>query len=186
MKQVREILKIDNFDPMEIDISRITAVSDQIPQEGYIDPSMAERLATVCLQAADFCVDLLAQATLYLSHCDAKRRTAKAHAINRGISRKVPSTIVKETAACDEEYIESMNNYNLALAWHTWLETKRDTLIKTHHLCKDLVRKTESTSTNWTPSNEVELPRASKASFMEESTKNTKSTSKVTGPVSWT
>lgn len=137
----REILKIKDFDPMNVDVTFLEDVSSQIPSEGAISGPMAEQLATACLYAADKCCDLLAQATLYLSHCDGIKREAKAIAISECLSRKVPSTIVREVCASDEKLIKVSNQYDIALAWHTWLEAKRDTLVKTHHLCKDLIRK---------------------------------------------
>jgi hypothetical protein len=140
---MKKILTIDDFDPMNVDTSFLEQVSAEIPQEGYIDPAMAERLATITLIAADKCSDLLAQATLYLSHSDSKRRTTRASVIKRLLSEKVPSTIVKEVYCDDHQYVRDDNKYNMALAWSTWLENKLTTLLKTHHLCKDLIKKSE-------------------------------------------
>jgi len=184
---IREILRIDNFNPLDVDISFLKEVSNMIPQGGYIDPAMAEQLATICLRAADFCVDLLGQSTLYLSHCDAQRRASKAEAILDCLSNKVPSTIVKEVALSNADYVEKTNLYNMALGWHTWLEAKRETLIKTHHLCKDLVRKSESSAnTNWEPS----IPESSRAtkSFLskEDDLPSNNKHKKEVGSTSWT
>lgn len=139
--KAREILSISNFNPLEVDIAFLNDVTDQIPEEGYIDPAMAERLATATLRAADRCVDLLAQSTLYVSYCDAERRSAKSSAINAKISSGVSATIAKEAFSDDENFTTATNKYNLAFAWQTWLENKMDTLLKTHHLCKDLAKK---------------------------------------------
>ena len=139
----RQFLNIDNFDPLEIDISFLEDVTSQIPTQGFMDQSMAEHLATVTLSAADKCVDLLAQATLFLSHCDANKRAAKSSVIKDMLVRKVPSTVVKDLYADEPAYIIHSNKYNMALAWSTWLENKYATLLKTHHLCKDLVKKTD-------------------------------------------
>ena len=160
--RIKEILSIDNFDPLNIDISFRDSVSNQVPQEGYMDPAMAEHLATTTLRAADTCIDLLAQATLYLSHCDAQRRSVRSQVIKTLQDRKVPSTIVKEVYADDERYLTITNKYNLALALSTWLENKHDTLLKTHHLCKDLIRKSQGTqgASNW-ESSETSRPRLS-------------------------
>lgn len=183
--KVREILRIKDFDPLDVDITFLKDVSAQIPQEGYIDPAMAEKLATVCLTAADKAADLLAQATLYLSHCDANRRSARASAIADALARKVPSTLAKELCATDTAYQKSCDKYDVALGWHTWLETKRDTLIKTHHLCKDLVRKfDDNMSTNWDPP-EPEAKTTARPFIEEESADEVELTKKV-GKISWT
>ena len=150
--KIPEVLNIDSFDPMGVDVSYIQEVADQIPR-GAIQVSIADNLATITLAAADRCGDLLAQSTLYLSHCDATRRAAKSKAIKEASSRKVPSTIVKETVSDDEEFVKATNKYNIALAWHTWLENKHASLLKTHHLCKDLLKRGDAqlSAAGWTP-----------------------------------
>lgn len=163
--KIREILNINNFDPLNVDIVFLEQVSAQIPQGGYMDPAMAEHLATATLGAADKCIDLLAQSTLYLSHCDAQRRSVRSKVIKELQDRKVPATIVKEVYADDPTYLESTNKYNLALALSTWLENKHDALLKAHHLCKDLIRKSEGvrTASSWEASEEGGTFRVSQA-----------------------
>lgn len=167
---MRKILSINNFDPLEVDVSFLEQVSNQVPQEGYIDPAMAEHLATSTLRAADRCIDLLAQATLYLSHCDAQKRATRSRVIKALQDQKVPATIVKEVYADDEEYLRVTNIYNMALALSTWLENKHDALLKTHHLCKDLIRKTQGVlgASNWEGSEESSRPRISSQVRQEE------------------
>ena len=141
---MKKVLTIDNFDPLKVDVSFLEDVSEQIPQEGFMDAAMAEHLATSTLRAANFCIDLLAQSTLFLGHCDSQRRSVKSKLIKQMMSNKTPSTLAKDVFQDEEEYIEVENKYNMALAWSTWLENKYDALLKTHHLCKDLIRKNES------------------------------------------
>ena len=179
----REILHIDNFKPLDVDITFLNRVSSQIPQAGYIDPAMAEKLATVCLQAADSCSDLLAQATLYMSHCDARRRSTKAEAISRALDRKVASTIVKEVCESDPDLQRVTGEYNVALTWLKWLELKRDTLVKTHHLCKDLIRKHDGSNTNWESS---EISTSNVPSSEGESSEAAPQLTRKNGQVSWT
>ena len=151
---MRKILNIDSFDPLEVDVSFLESVSAQVPEEGFMDPAMAEHLATVTLKAADVCIDLLGQSTLYLAHCDAQKRSVKATVIKNLLSEKKPSTVVKEIFADDDQYVEVSNKYNMALALNTWLENKHESLMKTHHLCKDFIRKSESLqgASGWEPS----------------------------------
>ena len=161
---IRQILNIENFDPLNIDVVFLENVSDKIPQEGYMDPAMAEHLATVTLRAADKCIDLLAQSTLYLSHCDSQRRSVRSKVIKVLQDQKVPATIIKEVYCDNEQYIEITNKYNIAFALNTWLENKHDALLKTHHLCKDLIRRAQGTqgASSWEPSDYepvVETPR---------------------------
>lgn len=167
MIKSREVLNIDNFNPLDVDITFIKDISTQLPDEGYMDPAMAERLATSTLKAAELCDDLLGQSVLLLSHCDALKRSAKSKVIGELLAVKTPSTVVKELYADKPEYIEATNEYNKALAWNTWLSNKHSTLIKTHHWCKDFVRKTEGTfgGAAWEPAENV-------ATNLEKPTKN--------------
>ena len=137
-------LSINNFNPENIDVSFLEMVTGQIPSTGSINPSTAESLATLTLKAADLCGDLLGQSTLYLAHCDGGKRSAKSVAIKQLLSEKKPSTVVKEIFADDDTYVIANNKYNMALAWHTWLQNKQGTLIKTHHLCKDLLKESHA------------------------------------------
>jgi len=173
-----QFLNIDNFDPLKVDVSFLEDVTSQIPSQGYMDNAMAEHLATVTLSAADSCVDLLAQATLFLSHCDANKRAAKSKVIKDMLMRKVPSTVVKDLYADEPEYLTHSNKYNMALAWSTWLENKYATLLKTHHLCKDLVKKTDGIlSASGFQSNHE--PRSAREIIMRENEE------RVPGKTSW-
>ena len=147
-------LKIDDFDPEKVDVSFLEKVAGQIPDTGSINPAGAENLATLTLKAADLCGDLLGQSTLYLAHCDGLKRSAKSVAIKTLLANKKPSTVVKEIFADDPDFVRANNKYNMALAWHTWLQNKQGTLIKTHHLCKDLIREAKNLqgASGWEPS----------------------------------
>ena len=114
---------------------------------------MSEQLASTTLMAADKLVDLLAQSVYYESHCSAVVRATKATVINEMLSNKRPTTVVKEIFADDPRYVEASNKYNMALAWKSWLENKHANLLKTHHLCNDLLQKAEAQLGNasWTP-----------------------------------
>lgn len=152
--KIKQILNIDDFDPLNVDVAFLDKVSAQIPDKGYMDPAMAEHLATATLKAADYCIDLLGQSTLYLAHCEAQKRSIKASVIKDLLDNKKPSTIVKEIFADNEDYQDISNKYNMALALHTWLENKHAALLKTHHLCKDFIRKSEGLQgmSGWEPS----------------------------------
>lgn len=158
---MKKILTIESFDPLEVDVSFLDEVSKNIPQEGFMDAAMAEQLATLTLKAANYCIDLLAQSTLFLGHCDSLRKAVKSKLIKTMMVNKVPSTLAKDAFADEPEYLEANNKYNMALAWSTWLENKYDALLKTHHLCKDLIRKNEGLRplSDWTEAN---FQRASK------------------------
>ena len=176
--KAKEILNIEGFNPLSVDVSFLKNVSAEIPEEGYMDLAMAERLAGATLKAAELCDDLLGQAVLLLSDRDAHRRATKSRVISELLNRKVPSTIVKELYADDPDYIKISNEYNIALAWHSWLENKHGTLVKTHHWCKDFVRKAQGSyeASGWESSNSEKSLRSKLDSSDEEVRQTSKST----------
>jgi hypothetical protein len=153
MKRQRSFLSIDNFDPLEVDISFLDEVTDTFPVQGAMDGPMAEQFATATLMAADRCTDLLAQSIVFLGHCDTAKRSAKARAIRDSLNNKVPSTVAKDVSSDGIDFVEAENKYNVALAWNTWLQSKNDALIKMHHLCKDFLKNSEMTKgiSGWHP-----------------------------------
>jgi len=153
MNRQKSFLSIDDFDPMQVDISFLDEVTDSFPSQGAMDFAIAEQLATATLMAADHCTDYYAQSIVFLGHCDTKKRAAKARAIRNSLTNKVASTVAKDVSADDYDYIEAENKYNIALAWNTWLQGKNDALIKMHHLCKDFIKNNEMLKgiSSWQP-----------------------------------
>jgi len=138
--RVGDILKIKDFDPMNVDVSYIQSTIEKIPKDGTIDLHEAERLATMFLRCADYCADLIAQAIRLLGHRDAQKKSQKSTAIERKIKEKVPATAAREVYGNDEGYIKACNEYTEVQAWHTWISQKYDNLIRAHVLCKDIMK----------------------------------------------
>jgi len=149
MKEVRvgDLLKLKDFDPMNVDVTYISETLDRIPKDGTIDINEAECLATIFLRCADYCDNLFAQAIRYAGYTDAKKRSEKANAIERKIGQKVAGTIARETYSNDPQFEQSCDRATDAQAFLTWITQKRDNLIKAHVLCKDLL-KSHSTTRN--------------------------------------
>lgn len=138
--RVGDLLNIDNFDPMNVDVGYIRQTLALIPKDGTINLHEAERLATVFLRCADFCDDVLAQAIRYLGRRDAGKKAEKASAIERKVANKVAGTTARETYGNDPIYITAADAHTDAQAFLTWITQKRDNLIKAHVLCKDLMK----------------------------------------------
>lgn len=141
-KQIRlgDLLSIENFDPMNIDVGYIQGVSHKIPRDGSIDLNEAERLATVFLSCADYCGELISQAVRLAGFRDANKKSKKGDAIERKIAGKTPATTARETYSNDNEYIKAAQSHTDAEAFLTWIKLKYDNLIKAHVLCKDLLK----------------------------------------------
>lgn len=134
-----DILNIDSFDPMDLDITYIKDTINEIPKDGLIDINDAERLATIILRCADYCGDILAKAARYSGYKETLKRASKSAAIYRKIKEKITPTVAKEAYADDEEFIEASNNATTAEALLKWLDEKYQNLIKAHILCKNIL-----------------------------------------------
>lgn len=134
-----DILNIDGFDPMAIDVTYIKETMEEMPKDGLIDINNAERLATMFLRCADYCGDLLAKALRYLGHKETLKRAGKSSAVYRKIKEKVTPTVAKEAFADDDEYIRVANEATDAEALLKWIDEKYQDLIKAHIMCKSIL-----------------------------------------------
>lgn len=139
IKTTRDILNIDGFDPMGLDITYIKDTMAEIPEDGVIDINNAERLATIFLRCADYCGDLVAKATHYWGYKETQQRAQKSGAIYRKIKEHITQTVAKEAYADDQEYIKAANEATTAEALVKWLDEKYQDLIKGHILCKNIL-----------------------------------------------
>lgn len=141
-KQVRlgDLLNIDGFDPMNVDVSYIQGTSHMIPRDGSIDLHEAERLATVFLSCADYCGELISQAVRLTGFRDADKKSKKGDAIERKIAEKTPATTARETYGNDPAYVRATEAHTDAETFLIWIKMKYENLIKAHVLCKDLMK----------------------------------------------
>lgn len=143
---VGEVLKLDgrSFDPMTIDTNDIRVLSDAMPKDGNIDTNNAEVLATKYLRGADLCGELIAIATAYVS----KTKDAKQRAYNYAfLVKSEPISRIKTDkmriafAELDDDYMVGCEDYNKAVAFFKWIESKHSSFIKMHYLCRSVVKR---------------------------------------------
>jgi len=140
-----DILSIEGFDPMDLDITYVQTTIEKIPLDGVIDINNAENLATLFLRCADYCGDLLAQAARFSGERETEKRSQKSASIYRKIKEKVTPTVAKEAYADDDQYIEAANGATAAESLLKWLEEKHANLIRAHILCKNLLARHSET-----------------------------------------
>ena len=142
---VGELLRTDDqqFDPMNLDTSDIQELSEAMPRDGNIDIANAEVLATKYLRGADMCGELIAIAAAYVG----KTRGSKLKAYNFAFLVKSESNPRIKTdkmrvafAELDQDYLDAYDNYNKAIAFSKWVESKYSSFIKMHYLCKNIVK----------------------------------------------
>jgi len=152
---VGDILRSDSkFDPMELDTSEIRELSNSMPKDGNIDLNNAEVLATKYLRGADLCGELLAMAIAYSS----KTKDEKQRAYNQAFLVKSSNIGSIKTdkmrvayAELDSEYSEACEKYNKAAAFKIWIESKKDSFIKAHYLCRNILKRgyEHENASNW-------------------------------------
>ena len=141
-QQVRlgDLLKIDGFDPMNVDVGYVQRISHMVPRDGSIDLHEAEKLATMFLACADYCGELISQAVRLVGFRDADRKSQKGDAIEKKIAGKTPATTARETYSNDPDYVVAAKAHADAEAFLVWIKQKYENLIKAHVLCKDLLK----------------------------------------------
>jgi len=130
-----------SFDPMDIDLSEIKALSGAIPRDGNIDTNNAEVLATKYLRGADMCAELLAIATAHAQKSDTLKKKAYGDAaLNKSAKAGVKTDKSRAWfAETDDDYIEASNRYSEAIAFVRWINNKYDSFNKMHYMCKKIL-----------------------------------------------
>jgi len=140
---VRELLngKDQKFDPMDIDLSEIKALSEALPKDGNIDLNNAEVLATKYLRGADLCAEMLAIATAYAQKADTLKKKAYSEAaLNKSVKAGVKTDKSRAWfAEMDDDFIEASNKYSEAVAFVRWINNKYDSFNKMHYMCKKIL-----------------------------------------------
>jgi len=159
--RIGDILKLEDFNPMDVDVTYIQQTIGMIPKSGMIDINQAEQLATVFLRCADYCSDMVAQATRFVGNKDAMKRAAKGTAIETKIAGGTPATTSRETYGNDPNYIKATEKLVEGQAFLNWITQKHDNLLKAHVLCKDLMKVHMSTrnESNWDGAEEPFIPK---------------------------
>jgi|GEM_PF-6936690 len=136
----KEILSIESFDPLNVNIDYVYETIQLLPADGHIDDTQAEQLATRFLRCADYCSDLLAQAIRHVAGCETAMKSTRADAIEKKIASGVSATAAKELFGNDERFIKASRCLATAAAWQGWIDHKYQNLLKAHHHCKEIMK----------------------------------------------
>lgn len=135
---VRDMLSLDSFDPMSIDMSEFSQLSDSMPRDANIDIAVAEKLAAQYLRAADRCSEILSTLVFYEQRARNSKNTTKARLY---LTAKDAG---HETVAERNAYVESHDDYLAALEIHariqavkTLFELKHESYLNGHRFMKD-------------------------------------------------
>lgn len=136
---------LQTYDPRTVDLSYISETCRRIPKDGHIDINVAEELATIFLQCADYITDEICKASIYSSYCEADRREVKASAIDNrmqsdGTNKGVAATVAIQLFGNDAAYKDAHRKQGDGEAFLDWLRTKYKNLMAAHVLCKDILK----------------------------------------------
>lgn len=130
-----------DFDPRRIDLQYIKTISDCMPRDGRLDINQAEILATKTLRGADYCIDLVAQASHWCELKESEKNEAKATAIAKLIDRGASATTAAQQYSNDPDYTSKCKDFALAKAWYEWIDLKHRHLMAAHVHCKDVMKR---------------------------------------------
>ncbi len=156
---VRDQLSINEFDPMNIDVSEFDDLHKTIPSDGNIDINLASMLASQFLRAADRISEILSTLTWHEQKTKDEKKRAFANAFVRikSDNTKITDTLAKCKAELDDEYLICCNRAAEAEAVRLHFKIKHETFLKGHHLMKDILKGEKnllnasgfSETTNW-------------------------------------
>ena len=122
-------------DPMALDTTEIKQLSNAMPKDGNIDVNNAEVLATKFLRGADLCGELIAIATAYVSRAkDAKQKAYNnAFLIKSAANSNIKTDKMRVAfAELDNDYQNACEDYNKAVAFSKWVESKYSSFSTIH------------------------------------------------------
>jgi len=141
---LKETLQIDTFDPLTINTSDIQELSNAMPKDGNIDVNNAEVLATKYLRGSDLCGELIAMATAHVAKTDKEKKKAYnvAFLIKSQENKNLKTDKMRVAfAELDDDYLEACDEYNKAIAFKTWVDSKYSSFIKAHYMCKTIMKR---------------------------------------------
>jgi hypothetical protein len=138
---IRDVLNIDNFDPMAIDVSEFEELAKSMPRDANIDIYTAETLAAQYLRAADRCAEILSTLIWF----EGRAKASKGAIRNRLYleSKDAGYKTVEERKAYAESadaYIDADNLLATAYAARKNFEMRHDFFLKSHQYMKERLR----------------------------------------------
>lgn len=138
---IKEQLSLENFDPLDIEISKIKDIASAMPLDANIDIPNAENLSIKFLRAADECSEILSTLILLESKAKSSMGVIKSRlyleASDHGYKTMGDKKAYSES---HPEYIEAVNKYDEANAARKFFETKQQWFIDAHRLMKQRLR----------------------------------------------
>ena len=138
---VRDALNIDNFDPMDINISEFEELAKSMPRDANIDLQMAETLAAQYLRAADRCSEILSTLIWFEGRLKAKKNAIRnrLYLMAKDEGYKTVEER-KANAESHSDYVEADDKLAAAYAARKNFEMRHDYFLKSHQFMKEKLR----------------------------------------------
>lgn len=134
---LKESLELDQFDPMDIDISEFKELSKELPKDMSLDLAMAEQLASTYLRAADRCSDINSTLIWYVSKLELDKNTTrqKLYLTAKDSGHKTVEE-KKAFAESHPDYTDLEEKLIKAKAVKKWFEDKHKWFLESHRFMK--------------------------------------------------
>lgn len=155
MATLREQMEVTpEFDPMNLDITYIQGISNQIPEDGIIPPELAERLMVLFARASEVCGENIAKLTYYTGRCIAAKERELGLAMADS-ERSGDQAITKEKKAkSDNKYVIKADKCAVADGCLEWWRSKQRTFDKYHYIAKGILGQ-NTINTNFSPTDDA-------------------------------
>ena len=138
---LKEVLEIDSFNPLNIDVTEFEELSKSMPRDANIDLYTAEKLSSQYLQAANRCSEILS--TLIAIEGKAKSKKGAVHGRLFLQARDEGHRTVQDKKAyveSHEEFLGIEEKLADVFATRKYFEMKHDFFLKSHQMMKEKVR----------------------------------------------
>lgn len=138
---VREVLDIENFDPLNIDVTEFDALAKSMPQDANLDIPIAETLAAQFLRAADRCSEILST-LIWLEGRLKARKNAIRNRMYLAAKEEGYKTVEERKAYAEShgDFVDADEAYATAYAVRKNFEMRHDYFLKSHQYMKERLR----------------------------------------------
>lgn len=136
-----DVLQFDTFDPKQLNVAEILAMTASIPADGNVDISIAENLATKFLRGADRCSEILSILTWWEAGREDEKRHVYSTKFFEGPAHGHTTAAAKKAwAEGSKEYMDACDEANKAKAMKQWIKNKHESLVSAHYLMKHIAK----------------------------------------------
>lgn len=134
---IKDLLEIDTFDPLNIDISEFKSLSELLPKDGNIDLANAEILASMYLRAADRCSEIVSALIWKAQKAKTDKNTIrqKLYLFAKDEGYKTIDDR-KAYSESHNDYVDASNKLTNVETVKKWFEDKHKWFLESHKYMK--------------------------------------------------